>query len=258
VFATLAHWAGAPASPLPVVGASGAISGVLGCYFVWFPRNIVRLLWLIPPFVGHVIEVRARIVLGFYLVAENLLPYLLTSDDTGVARGAHIGGFVAGVALAWVADRRATAPRVVPGEPATAGDGAAAGGDVASLVDEGRYAEAATAYLALPARATRNALAPEPALALADWLRRAGHADAASVVLRRLVRDATDERWLARAHLELARVLLEDLDQPTPAYQHLLAVLDLRADGTTVAAAREALSAIARRQKRPLGWAGPR
>jgi hypothetical protein len=52
-------------------------------------------------------------------------------------------------------------------------------------------------------------------------------------------------------------VLLEDLDQPTPAYQHLLAVLDVGADPETVAAAREALAAIARRQKRSLGWAGP-
>ena len=68
VAATLAHWAGAVGSPMPVVGASGAISGVLGCYFVWFPRNVVRLLWLFPPFFGHVFEVRARIVLGLYLV----------------------------------------------------------------------------------------------------------------------------------------------------------------------------------------------
>jgi len=213
----------------------------------------VRLLWLIPPFLGHVVEVRARIVLGFYLVAENVLPYLLTSEEGGVARGAHIGGFIAGVALAWLADRRGTRATGVPG-----GEAAGAGSDVAALVDEGRFADAAAAYLALPARATRNVLAPEPALALGAWLRRAGHADAAAVVLRRLVRDTTDERWLARAHLELARVLLEDLDQPTPAYQHLLAVLDLRADPETVATARDALAAIARRQKRSLGWAGPR
>jgi thioredoxin-like negative regulator of GroEL len=197
--------------------------------------------------------VRARIVLGFYLVAENVLPYLLTSEDAGVARGAHIGGFVAGVALAWLVDRRGTRATGVPGTEA-----ATAGSDVSTLVDEGRFADAASAYLALPARATRNVLAPEPALALAEWLRRAGHADAAAVVLRRLVRDTSDDRWLARAHLELARVLLEDLDQPTPAYQHLLSVLDLRADPQTVATARDALAAIARRQKRSLGWGGPR
>jgi hypothetical protein len=129
---------------------------VLGCYFVWFPRNIVRLLWLIPPFIGHVIEVRARIVLGFYLVAENVLPYLLTSEEGGVARGAHIGGFVAGLALAWLADRRGTRATGVPG-----GEPAAAGPTSRRLVDEGRFARPQPAYLALPGRATRNVLAPE-------------------------------------------------------------------------------------------------
>ena len=85
IAATLAHWAGAPTSLLPVIGASGAISGILGCYFVWFPRNVVRILWLLPPFIGQVIEVPARLVLGFYLVADNLVPYLLAQGEGGVA-----------------------------------------------------------------------------------------------------------------------------------------------------------------------------
>jgi membrane associated rhomboid family serine protease len=110
VAATLAHWAGAPGSVLPVVGASGAISGVLGCYFLWFPRNVVRLLWLFPPFIGRIFEVPARIVLGFYLIADNLLPYLLTAGEGGVAHGAHIGGFVAGLAVAWLVAPRGRAP----------------------------------------------------------------------------------------------------------------------------------------------------
>jgi membrane associated rhomboid family serine protease len=252
VAATTAHWAGAPDSPFPVVGASGAISGVLGCYFLWFPRNIVRLLWLIPPFIGQVIEVRARLVLGFYLVADNLLPYLLTRDEGGVAHGAHIGGFVAGVAVAWLADRRGigssggyeTGPT-----PETS--------DVGSLIDAGRFPDAAAAYLGQSARTARGALGPEQALALAAWLRRAGHPEAAAVVLRRLVRDVRDDRSLARAHLALGQTLLEDLDQPTPAYQHFLAVLDLAVDPDTVAAARAGLASVAARQKRTLGWSGP-
>lgn len=244
VVATLAHWAGAPGSVLPVVGASGAISGVLGFYFVWFPRNVVRLLWLIPPFLGQVFQVPARVVLGFYLIADNLLPYLLASGEGGVAHGAHIGGFVAGVALAWASDRRrpAYAPEVAARE------------HPAALVDGGRLAEAAAAYFALPAAATRGVLDAEQGLALAGWLRRAGHADAALVVLRRLVRDTRAEADLARAHLTLGLVLLQDLDQPTPAYQHFLSVLDLEADADTTRVAREALAAIAARQKRALGW----
>jgi membrane associated rhomboid family serine protease len=253
VAATAAHWASAPSSALPVIGASGAISGILGFYFLWFPRNIVRLLWLIPPFIGQVIEVPARIVLGFYLIADNLLPYLVTSEEGGVAHGAHIGGFVAGLALAWIADRRGIGSNggydaVPESDPA----------DVGALVDAGRFADAASAYLGHSARAVRGSLTPEQALALAEWLRRARHPDAAAVVLRRLVRDTRDEDSLARAQLALGETLLQDLDQPTPAYQHFLAVLDLTADPATVAAARAGLAAVAARQKRALGWQGRR
>lgn len=253
VAATAAHWASAPNSALPVVGASGAISGILGFYFLWFPRNIVRLLWLIPPFIGQVIEVPARIVLGFYLIADNLLPYLFASGEGGVAHGAHIGGFVAGVALAWIADRRGVGSNggyaAVPGaDPA----------DVGALIDAGRFADAASAYLGHSVRAVRGSLTADQALALAAWLRRAGHPDAAAVVLRRLLRDVRDERTLARAHLALGETLLEDLGQPTPAYQHFLAVLDLTADPDTIAAARAGLAAVAARQKRVLGWQGQR
>src|SRR5262249_56519789 len=95
IAATRFHVLGAPHSQIPLVGASGAISGVLGFYFVWFPRNRVRLLWLLPPFVMQVFEVPARLVLGVYLVLENLLPYLIVRGDAGVAHGAHIGGVVA-------------------------------------------------------------------------------------------------------------------------------------------------------------------
>ena len=253
IVATLAHWAGAQGSSMPVVGASGAISGVLGCYFLWFPRNVVRLLWFFPPFIGQVMEVPARIVLGFYVVADNVLPYLLSrGGEGGVAHGAHIGGFVAGVAIAWLVDRRAHGAGRRP-----AGLGAT-NGSPGDLVDAGRYADATAAYLALPSAATRRVLTPVQALALAAWLRNEGHADGAAIVLRRLVRDGADEPALARAHLALGLVLLEDLDQATPAYQHLLTALDLDADPATVAAAREALAAIAARQKRSLGWTGPR
>jgi membrane associated rhomboid family serine protease len=244
VAATLAHWAGAPGSLLPVVGASGAISGVLGCYFVWFPRNVVRLLWLMPPFIGEVFEVPARVVLGFYLIADNLLPYLLAAGEGGIAHGAHIGGFVAGLALAWASDRRRPAYDRV----ATSID------DVGALVDAGRPDEAAARYFALPARATRAVLRPDQAFELASWLRRTGHAEAALVVLRRLLREARAERELARAHLETSRILLQDLHQPTRAYQHAAFVLDLDADADTARAARDVLTAIAARQKRALGW----
>ena len=107
IAATLTYAMFAAGGDVPMVGASGAISGVLGFYFLWFPRNKVRLLVVLFPFYFDVWRVNARIVLGFYLLIENLLPFWLTSGEGGggVAYGAHIGGFVAGVGAAWVLAR---------------------------------------------------------------------------------------------------------------------------------------------------------
>jgi membrane associated rhomboid family serine protease len=100
------HALAARDSPIPMVGASGAISGALGFYFIFFPRNRVKLLWFLPPFLIQTFEVPARIVLGFYIVLDNILPYLFQSADAGVAHGAHIGGFFLGVAGGWWMSRR--------------------------------------------------------------------------------------------------------------------------------------------------------
>lgn len=94
-------------SGVPMLGASGAISGILGCYFWWFPRNHVKVFIFLFPFWMDVILVPARIVLGIYLLIDNLLPFLLKAGAaTGVAHGAHIGGFLAGLGLALVMGRR--------------------------------------------------------------------------------------------------------------------------------------------------------
>lgn len=91
-----------PGSSVPLVGASGAISAVLGCYFIWFPRNQVRVFIFLFPILMTTVFIPANIVLGFFLVVDNLLPFLLTSGQgTGVAHGAHIGGFLAGLAVAY-------------------------------------------------------------------------------------------------------------------------------------------------------------
>jgi membrane associated rhomboid family serine protease len=88
-------------SPVPLIGASGAISGVLGCYFVWFPRNQVKTFIFLFPFIMTTLLVPARLVLGFYLLVDNILPFLLTPGAAGgVAHGAHIGGFVGGLMVA--------------------------------------------------------------------------------------------------------------------------------------------------------------
>jgi len=255
IAATLFHMLGAPGSQIPLVGASGAISGILGFYFVWFPRNRVRLLWLLPPFVMQVFEVPARIVLGIYLVLDNLLPYLIVSGDAGVAHGAHIGGFLAGLAAAWVMDRRQVAVRpedFADAPTVSLREKPQWNTRIAAAIDEGRMEEAAVEYFEVPASASRGLLTPERSLALARWLHEHRHFEAALAVARRHMRDFPDGPGLAEAHLLAGQVLLE-AQQPTPAYQHFLAVLDIGSDGATAAAARAGIASIERLQKRQIG-----
>jgi len=87
-------------SPIPLVGASGAISGVLGFYLIWFPRNTVRLFVFLFPFYIGTVHVSATLVLMLYLILDNILPFVVTQGASGVAHGAHIGGFVAGMVVA--------------------------------------------------------------------------------------------------------------------------------------------------------------
>jgi membrane associated rhomboid family serine protease len=239
-------------SPLPMVGASGAISGVLGLYFVWFPRNQVRLFMLVFPFVMDVVTVPARLVLGLYLIVDNLLPFLFTRGvGGGVAHGAHIGGFLAGLALAWVMDRREVVarPRDFGKAPVGRPSESAAAAAVHDALANNRFEQGAELYFSLPAHETRRLLTPQESLAFAEWLRRAGHPHAALAVYRRHIRDYPRGPGLAEAHLGAGLVQLEDFGRPTPAYQHFLAALDSDPLPETVTRARAALQQIAARQK---------
>lgn len=99
VIATLSFALLAGPSLTPLVGASGAISGVLGCYFLMFPRNKVKVFILLFPIFMNVIAIPARIVLAIYVLIDNLLPVLVQAGGN-VAHGAHLGGFFGGLAIA--------------------------------------------------------------------------------------------------------------------------------------------------------------
>ncbi len=86
-------------SNVPLIGASGAISGVLGAYLLLYPR--ARVLVAIPlGFIIHTTRLPAAWVLGFWFVLQ-LINSLLSAgaQGGGVAFGAHVGGFLAGMLL---------------------------------------------------------------------------------------------------------------------------------------------------------------
>jgi membrane associated rhomboid family serine protease len=97
------------ASGVPMIGASGAISGVLGAYLFLFPHARVRVLVMFG--IITVVHLRAIIVLGLWFVLQ-LVNAALTpiNEEGGVAFWAHVGGFVAGLALVLVF--RPARPRV--------------------------------------------------------------------------------------------------------------------------------------------------
>jgi membrane associated rhomboid family serine protease len=101
IAATMAQYAVSSGSTIPNVGASGAIAGVLGAYLVLFPKARVNVI--VPG--GMVMALPALIVLGFWMVLQVFsgVGAIATTDETastgGIAYMAHVGGFVAGMAL---------------------------------------------------------------------------------------------------------------------------------------------------------------
>ena len=85
-------------SQIPMIGASGAIGGVLGAYLINYPN--ARVLVLIPfGFFSQLIKIRALYVLGFWFILQFINSNMMASQDGGVAYAAHIGGFVSGIIL---------------------------------------------------------------------------------------------------------------------------------------------------------------
>lgn len=256
VAATAFQTAFAPGSELPMLGASGAISGVLGFYFIWFPHNRVRLWVFLFPILMNVIHLPARIVLGFYLFLDNVLPFLISrGSGGGVAYGAHIGGFVAGLIAAWVIDRREVTAR--PAEYRSVGvrsdDAPMPTDEISDAIGAGRFLDASRSYFALPNDRTRKLLSPSDSLALASWLAENGHPRAALVTYQRHLRDYPMGPGAADAHVGAGLLQLKALNQPTAAYQHFVDALSLDPSPETAAVARDALRTIASGQKFQVG-----
>ncbi|MCK6478950.1 MAG: rhomboid family intramembrane serine protease [Planctomycetes bacterium] len=84
---------------LPLVGASGAIAGVMGAYLVFFPRARIRMVWWLLVFLIP-FSLPSLVVIGMYFVQDLLLGALQQGGTGGVAYAAHTGGMLAGIAAA--------------------------------------------------------------------------------------------------------------------------------------------------------------
>jgi membrane associated rhomboid family serine protease len=109
IVAALGHVGMDPASTLPTIGASGAIAGVMGAYFVLYPQS--RVLTLVPLFFYfEIVELPAVLLLGFWFVLQlfsaGAIAVTANSSSGGIAFVAHVAGFVTGLAGVFVFRKR--------------------------------------------------------------------------------------------------------------------------------------------------------
>jgi membrane associated rhomboid family serine protease len=98
VVAAAAQSVASPSSAVPMVGASGAISGVMGAYIVLYPQVRVHMLVFLGIFITR-IAVPAYFMLGYWFLLQIASGFLSQEETGGVAFLAHAGGFVAGMLL---------------------------------------------------------------------------------------------------------------------------------------------------------------
>jgi membrane associated rhomboid family serine protease len=254
VLATLAFSLLKSGSMTPLVGASGAISGVLGLYLVWFPHNQIRVL-LFFLFI-MVVHVRAVWVLLVFLLLD-FIPVLI-GQETNVAHGAHVGGFLAGMGLAWLLNMirgPIPAPRPQPyvsrrgtpwhppavQRPVVIQD---AGAVFQAALKKGQMEEAAHGFARLLREGGAPPL-PEQVFKLARWLYDNRFIPDAAAVFRYYIKNFPRGEDLDLVHLGLGVLLARHLHQPTAAREHLLYAIDLAGDDEkTIATARDELDRL--------------
>lgn len=216
--------------------------------FLWFPRNRIKVFVFLFPLVMTTVLIPSRIVLGVYLVIDNILPFLAgPAEGSGVAYGAHIGGFLAGLGMALAVDRlpgvlklKGAIPR--PSRQRTNLVNAVT--DIVRSLDRGDLAHAARRYSQLDSRSQRGQLSTPNILSIGDYLLDRGDPDEALTVFRRLISERPGDKGMDRAYLGAGRALLHKPRCETAAWHYFMAAIDLAQSPQVVDAARRYLAII--------------
>ena len=209
---------GTPHGTIPLIGASGAISGLMGAYFVLFPLSKIRAFPLFIP-----INAFWMILIWLYFQFRS---QMVAGATAGVAFMAHIGGFAFGAGILYLLIRIGVI--VVPHFEAVKQGRYAAVKIEEDLLEKmhlarqtGRFGPVAAAYAELLNKAPKTTLEPAVLNELGEGLARAGRPDLALAAYRRLMTDHAATPHALRAGIEAARIAFACYDNPDSAMQHL-------------------------------------
>lgn len=252
VIATLSFALFTSSSFTPLVGASGAISGVLGFYFFMFPRNKVKVLIVLFPIYFGVIRIPARIVLGIFVIIDNLLPVLIQAGGS-VAYGAHLGGFFGGLGLAVMGSSlewRLPLKKVMRNGMGAWAEGGTAGDSSRDDKTSHFQRSLTPPEVGTVLRALQNNdigvlknLSPEEFILSARSLEKHSLYQPAAKLLKVAIVCYKKSPHISEIYYELGRIRLRE-GFPTAAYQHLLTALDLSASPKTEENIRKLLKEI--------------
>ncbi|MFO7767111.1 MAG: rhomboid family intramembrane serine protease [Pelovirga sp.] len=231
---------------IPLIGASGAIFGILGCYFLWFPKNRVRCILFLFPILVTTILLPARLLLGFYLVIDNLLPFIISRDvGSGIAHGAHIGGFLTGLGIAWGGNHyRHLFQGLQRTGPAGNTEPLESLRKICPAVDQGDCDQAVKCYFSLASREQRQQVASRDMLSVGNYLLAKDRNQEALTVFRRLIAERPGDSALDQAYLGAGLAMLKNPRYLTSAYHYFLAAIDVSTDDKLISRARGYLRAI--------------
>ena len=203
---------GGRGAEVPMVGASGAIFGILGAYFVIFSKSKIKCLVLLIVFPVGMVEAPALFFLGLFLALEvvnGLMPAGLYG--VGVAHWAHIGGFLFGAGVIWllIATRAVLVPsieRVRRGEYATMDEEERFLGRLAVAYEKKSFGRVPEEYRQVLGRNPTIVFTPEKQMQVARAVQSAGDLPLAADAWRKIMDCYPGHPAALRAGIEIAKI----------------------------------------------------